>query len=297
MKVFLSSTFSDLRQHRLVLLDTLMKMGTNIELIAMEYFGSDPTTPIQLSALKVSRSDIYIGVFGWRYGSIDRLSKMSITEIEYRTALAARLPVLLYLFSEDYAVKPNMIETGRGATKIRKLRKEISDNHTVQFFSTPEDLARRVAADLHRLIENSSGSTHADKIEIDKPVGPEINPAHPFLLCHLAKPSRIKDLYDVQIYFDVYEKNEAAYKRIIRGINTVVYQLHETAQPPVIAMQNWRENFRLEFRAWGEFWIRATVFPKDSSTPPITLLRYINLDLPWPLVSLGFLPKKNVKTN
>lgn len=285
MKVFLSSTYKDLQQHRRVLIDTLSKLGTNIVLVAMEYFGSNPLDPIQLSVQKVSESDVYIGVFGWRYGAVDRYSKMSITEIEYRTALAKGLPVLLYLSSENFPVIPTMVDTGRGATKIRNLRKEILERHTVQFFSTPEDLARLVTADLHCLLQNSSIMRQSPMDKIDKPVGPEINPTHPFMLCHLAKPSRIEHHYDVQLFIDLYEKDEAMYQHVMQSVDIVIYQLHESFRLPVVPMQNWRENFRLELRAWGEFWARATLFLKDGSSSPISMLRYINIDLPWPLAN------------
>jgi|SRR5579885_278732 len=279
MKVFLSSTYSDLRQHRQILIETLLKMGDDIDLLAMEYFGADPRDPLQLSIAKVSEADVYVGVLGWRYGTIDRQSNMSITEVEYRTAIAKRLPVLLYLTSEDYPVGPTTVDIGRNATKIRKLRKEIGERHVFQPFSTPEDLSRRVVADLHRLVRSSPAKPQsADKV-IEGPVGPEINPAHPYLLCHVAKPSNYEDYYNVQLFVDVYirEVTTSTYERYLKKIDRVVYQLHESFAVPVVAMQNWRENFLYEMFVWGCFWVRATVWFKDKNKAPITLDRYINL--------------------
>lgn len=292
MKVFLSSTYTDLERHRSVLIDTLLKMG-NIELIAMEYFGSEPNPPVELCKLKVSEAELYVGVFSWRYGSLDPVTKMSMTELEYRTALAKRMPVLLYLTSEDYAVKPSDVDTGRSATKIQKLRKEIMDRHTIQKFTTAEDLARLVAADIHRHLDYSPQKSSIK--EVDGPVGYEINPDHPFLLCHFSSPSKVKgkkskakekpseinEYFDVKIYIDIYEdEGNEEYEKILKNIDRVVYQLHKTVDMPVVPMQNWDENFLIEMRLWGEFWIRATIYFKNEDQPPVHLIRFLNLSLP-----------------
>ena len=281
MRVFLSSTYSDLRQHREVLMDTLRRMGEGIDLLAMEYFGSDPRNAIQLSTQKVSEADLYVGVFGLRYGAIDKPSKMSITEVEYRTALAKRLPVLLYLTSEEYPVDPRTVDTGRSASKIRKLRKEIEEHHVTQRFSTPEDLGRRVAADLARLLRNSPLKSKPKQEALEGPVGPEINPSHPYLLSHVEKPSAIEGFYNVKLYVDLYltDVTESTYERYLKRIDRVVYQLHESFIVPVIPMQNWKENFLLEMHIMGGFWVRATIWFKDKNKDPVMLDRFINLGL------------------
>ena len=109
MKIFLSSTFQDLEAHRSVLMDTMLRMDENIHVLAMETFGSSTSTPTDYSVAKVRQADAYVGVYGWRYGTIDNESKMSITEVEYRTALACRIPLLLYFASEEQEVKPSAV--------------------------------------------------------------------------------------------------------------------------------------------------------------------------------------------
>lgn len=283
MKVFLSSTFADLYDHRRVLLDTLRKMGDDIAVAAMEDFGSDPRNPIELCTKKVAECDAYVGVLGTRYGSIDKSSGMSITEIEYRTALARQLPVLLYLTSDEYLVKPSMVDTGAAARKLQRLRQEVSERHVVQRFSTPEDLTRLVVADLHRLLRNpTQGLTNEEDVWV--PVEPSIIPGHPFLLCHLTKPSArsVHDersstpYYDVQLFLDLYEDDPSKYDRLIQSVDKVIYRLHDTFIIPVVAMQNWRENFLLEISVWGEFWVRGTVFFRDNTKGPLQLYRYVN---------------------
>jgi len=217
-------------------------MSPEVELIAMEYFPSSELDPVKLSVAKVKEADAYIGIFGWRYGSIDKESKMSVTEVEYRSALAGRLPLLLYLASAEMEISPAAVDTGKNALRIKRLKKEIQESHTVQHFTTPEDLARRAAADIHGLLRRVPSLTKTDSLELpDGPVGPEVNPAHPFVLCHVARPTKIEKFEEITLYVDLYyEEGTEEYEKTIASVDRVVYQLHKTFPVPVIPMQNWR---------------------------------------------------------
>ena len=65
--------------------------------IAMEFFGSTPETPTELSLRKVAESTVYVGVFAHRYGTVPEGATLSITEQEYRKAREEGIPVLIYL--------------------------------------------------------------------------------------------------------------------------------------------------------------------------------------------------------
>ncbi len=278
MRVFLSSTYEDLKAHREVLMDTLRKMGDEVQTVAMEHFGSDPRSPYEVCQEKVSECDVYIGLFGWRYGSVEPKSRLSMTEIEYRTALAKGVPPYLYFLSEKQAVLPAAVDMGVAADKIRKLKEEMAGHHVVQTFTTPEDLSRLVVADLARHMQ--SGQARQEVMEVSGPVGPELNPGHPYLLCHAWDPVPDGEVYSARLYIDVYEDEEAERKKLLKAIDRVVYQLHKSFIIPVVPMQNWEEHFVLEIRIYGEFWVRSTIYLKDQERSPIQLTRYINLFLP-----------------
>ncbi len=288
MRVFLSSTYEDLKAHRGVLLDTLQKMGDHLRIVAMEYFGADPRPPLLVCQEKVSECDAYVGVFGWRYGSIDQESRLSMTEIEYRTALAKNIPAFLYLMSENQAVPPAAIDTGPGASKLKKLKQEMAGRHIFQRFTTPEDLSRLVVADLARHM--SSAEKPEEAVNVSGPVGPEINPGHPYILCHISRlwggltkllaldPTR--SFYSVRLFIDVYTEEEEERRELFRVVDRVVYQFHESFTVPVVPMQNWEECFVYDCLIWGEIWFRATIYFKDPTISQIHLVRYINLDFP-----------------
>lgn len=293
MKTFVSSTYTDLQQHRRTLIDTLLQMGDSVQVLAMEYFGSNPQNPVEFSRSKVLEADVYLGVFGWRYGSVDSKTKMSITEIEYRTALTMDIPVFIYVSSDDYAVRPDAVDTGSKASKIRRFRRELLDNHTAQKFTTPEDLSRKIVTDLYKLPKDvpTKKDDKKDVVPFDIPIDETINPNHPYLFCHMARPSRYPGFYDVQLFIDNYNddiQQKDEYIALFQAIDKVVYQLHETFVLPVIPMQNWRQNFLLELRVWGEFWARANIVFRDPKLPTLRLDRYVNLKYPSILTQIDY---------
>jgi hypothetical protein len=81
MKIFLSSTFVDLEQPRLQIKEWLSGVF-GAELIVMETFGSDTSPPDIASVRRVRECDLFIGIHGHRYGTIDQTSGESITELE-----------------------------------------------------------------------------------------------------------------------------------------------------------------------------------------------------------------------
>lgn len=80
-KIFLSSTFVDLSSVR----DELRKWLAGlfgIQLVVMETFGSDVAPPEINSVRRVRECDLFVGIYAHRYGTIDKDSGKSITELE-----------------------------------------------------------------------------------------------------------------------------------------------------------------------------------------------------------------------
>src|SRR4051812_12058722 len=92
-RIFLSSTWQDLQPEREAVEKKMHRMR-DTAFSGMEYFGSRPETPRDVSLAEVDRSDIYIGIFAHRYGS-------GITEAEYRRARDRNLPCLIYIKDDD----------------------------------------------------------------------------------------------------------------------------------------------------------------------------------------------------
>ena len=276
MRAFLSSTFSDLKQHRRMLIETLQRVG-DIDVLTMEHFGSNPQSPIEMCRNKVCESDVYVGFFGWKYGSLVPSSRYSMTEFEYRTAITEYIPTYLYLLSPDVAITPDQIERGAGGRRLERLKKEMQVRHTVQDFTTPEDLSRLVVADLSR--HKRSTKQRPPSPVVEGPVGYEVNPNHPYSLVHVCR-AHTKEYALATLYIDVFGSSTEAKLELLQSVDRVVYQLHKSFALPYVAMQNWYESFSLELHVWGGFWARATIYFKDGKRPPVHLDRHLNLAPP-----------------
>lgn len=145
--VFVSSTFIDLELHRSQVQVAVASLchGTN----AMEYFGALPGSPKEECLRLVRGSDIYLGIFGMRYGSIDSETGKSLTHLEYEEAISLKMPCLIYIMDEEnHLVLPRHIEIGESAEKLLGLKNILLSRHVVNYFASPQELAGKVVNDL-----------------------------------------------------------------------------------------------------------------------------------------------------
>jgi hypothetical protein len=149
--VFLSSTFLDLEEHRRLARDAITRLEHGTQ--SMEFFGALQESPKEACLRLVRGADIYVGIFGVRYGSLDAHSGKSLTHLEYEEASALKLPCLVYLIDEDrHPVLPRYVEVGEPASKLADLKAQLRKNHVVSYFSSAQDLAAKLTQDLVRLL-------------------------------------------------------------------------------------------------------------------------------------------------
>lgn len=142
VRIFLSSTWLDLQPERAAVEAALRRMF-DAAYAGMEHFGSRPETPREASLEEVDHCDIYVGLFGYRYGS-------GITEAEYRRARERGLPCLIYFKREPASESCGERESDpEAAQRLRALKEELAARHIVSFFDDPPSLATQVVADLH----------------------------------------------------------------------------------------------------------------------------------------------------
>ena len=100
METFLSSTFSDLREHRRSAADALDRLGHRV--LRMETFGARPDEPTNACLSEVERCDTFIGVYARRYGYIPLGSRISITEQEFNHARSKSKPIFAFFVDPNY---------------------------------------------------------------------------------------------------------------------------------------------------------------------------------------------------
>ena len=155
LRVYLSSTFEDLQEYRAAVFVALEKAG--LDVARMEAYTAADERPLDLCLRDVAQSEIYVGLYAWRYGyeppaDHGNPQGKSITELEYRQAEAGKLRKLLFFAHPDTKDRwPNRFKdevTGEGerGEKLNAFRKELSTEKTASFFRTPDELATLVLA-------------------------------------------------------------------------------------------------------------------------------------------------------
>lgn len=160
-RIYLSSTFQDLKDHREEVARSLRQLRH--EVVGMEDYVADGSRPLAKClrdiagdpAQNLPPCDLYVGIFAKRYGYVPdepaNPEKRSITEAEYRTALSALTAEQCLIFLLDpktpWAEEFMDVATGENGAgaKIKALREELGKAHTVSFFKGPTELAGVVA--------------------------------------------------------------------------------------------------------------------------------------------------------
>ena len=145
--VFLSSTFEDMKEYRKAIIDRIIKR--RMVPICMENWGANANKVTSVITDEVKKADIYLGIFGTRYGYVDENTNMSMTEIEYREALASNKPILVYIAKNA----KDDITTGDNSQKMLELLTEIGKERIVYYFNSIDQLGEQVFADLERYIK------------------------------------------------------------------------------------------------------------------------------------------------
>lgn len=162
MRIYLSSTYIDLIEHRAAVARLLRQMGH--EVIGMEEYVAEGSRPLERCLKDVDSASIYIGIFAWRYGyappspavssgdPVGAPPRVSITESEFRQAAAKRPLVFMLDPKASWPVQyiDALSGTPEDAAAVKRLRDELSSQWLAGFFTTPEDLARQVSAAVYR---------------------------------------------------------------------------------------------------------------------------------------------------
>lgn len=99
LQVFVSSTYTDLIEERQAAVQAILDAG-HIP-AGMELFKAGKS---QMKTIKrwIDESDVYMLILGGRYGSIEKESGLSYTELEYRYALFKNMPVFAIILDDSF---------------------------------------------------------------------------------------------------------------------------------------------------------------------------------------------------
>ncbi len=161
MKTFLSSTYVDLVGHRQAATEAIERLGQQVG--RMEVFGARPIEPSGVCLSEIEECDLFVGVYAHRYGYVPDGSQVSITEAEFDHAQIKNKPVFCFLVDEDHPWPPKMIENEPGRSKLRNFKEKIGSEVVRDTFTTPEDLAYKIATSLGRYLSTSKSTEIVSK--------------------------------------------------------------------------------------------------------------------------------------
>ncbi|MCB9450850.1 MAG: DUF4062 domain-containing protein [Anaerolineaceae bacterium] len=153
LDVMISSTSRDLPLHRERATRVVLKRGLYPRV--MESLPAADRDAITVSLDMVNEAEIYVGIFGRRYGHIPDDPRnpdgISITEMEYRRALERGIPVLCFVMSDDHPAPATVKEletfieqSEEGKKKLRALIDEITSTRVVSFFESDHELGEQI---------------------------------------------------------------------------------------------------------------------------------------------------------
>jgi O-acetyl-ADP-ribose deacetylase (regulator of RNase III) len=150
--VFLSSTWTDLRPHREKLKELISRLG--FRFIGMEEFNPSAEAPGVFIRRKVNDAGIYLGVFGMRYGTIDSGSGLSMTELEYRQAVASRKELHMFVMDDAAPITVEMVEKNPEAyLKLVAFKQHVLNSHVCALFTNLDDLVAKAERTLREVRE------------------------------------------------------------------------------------------------------------------------------------------------
>ena len=144
MKIFVSSTYLDLKEYRAEAKQAIEECGN--EFVGMETFQSHTHEPTEFCPERVEECDAFVLLVAYRYGDRPKGEKSSITQLEYEHALRNRIPVRVYLTGDEFSCPPKVTDENR--ERINEFRSVLLKKHTCSYFSTPKGLYDKLTLDL-----------------------------------------------------------------------------------------------------------------------------------------------------
>ena len=140
--VFVSSTSMDLQPHRQVLRSVIDRL--KLRFVGMEEFSPSVQAPAELIRREVSQSEVYLGILGMRYGYVEPGSGLSMTELEYRQAVASNKAICIFLMDQNAPITAGMVETDpQSFARLLDFRQRVMKAHTCGMFTDTPDLERK----------------------------------------------------------------------------------------------------------------------------------------------------------
>ncbi|UXT96523.1 DUF4062 domain-containing protein [Agrobacterium tumefaciens] len=153
LQVFVSSTFTDLQTERQAAVQAILKAG-HIP-AGMELFTASDKSQWEIIKRWIDESDVYMLILGGRYGSVDKETGVSYTEMEYDYAVTQKKPLFSVVIKED-ALEAKVKSVGSSAIEqdnpkaLREFREKVLSTMSA-FFADDRDIKLAIHESLGEL--------------------------------------------------------------------------------------------------------------------------------------------------
>lgn len=169
----ISSTVIDLPEHRLEAEAACQRRS--VVPLMMEDLPPSDDDAIKASLKMVDEADIYVGIFGYRYGHIPKGHDISITEMEFNRATERGIPRLVFLMSKEHPVSAGQMELDDNdpqremkRDRLIDLKKRLRAERVVKEFKSPAELRAELINALAstdvviKVAKENQGNFHSD---------------------------------------------------------------------------------------------------------------------------------------
>lgn len=150
-QIFISSTFTDLKEERAIVSEAILEI--NQMPYGMEVFPAANESQWEWIKRAIEESDYYIVIVGGKYGSINKKTGVSYTEMEYRYAEEVGVPTIAFLVDESVDLPKSKIDTDSAKVeKLKEFREYIEGQKMRKSYLSKEDLKAKVITSLISVI-------------------------------------------------------------------------------------------------------------------------------------------------
>lgn len=144
LQVFVSSTYTDLREERQAAVEAILSAG-HIP-AGMELFAAGDESQMNVIKRWIDESDVYLLILGGRYGSLEPKSGKSYIHLEYEYAAEKEKPLFAVVIEEEFAkerVKTHPLGVGvietENAAQLKEFRSQVVSK-MVRFWRDSKDI-------------------------------------------------------------------------------------------------------------------------------------------------------------
>ncbi|MEA1674964.1 DUF4062 domain-containing protein [Nitrospirillum sp. BR 11163] len=152
-KIFISSTYTDLKDERAEVQMAILRIGCLP--IGMELFESTSEDTWDFIKGQIDDADYYVLMVAGRYGSIAD-DGISFTEKEYLYAMEIGKPIIAFIRKDIQDLPGTKLESdSENRIKLERFITDIQKTRHVNFFTSPQDLSSKFLSSFFRLREKN----------------------------------------------------------------------------------------------------------------------------------------------